>query len=416
MRDSKFESLNEIPEVMMKKWQQIVNLVASYIDIPTVLIMRKAENQMEVAVASESEFNPYNVGDREDMAGLYCEAVIKSQKKLLIPNALKDKKWDRNPDIKLGLISYLGYPLNYPNGEPFGTFCILDFKENYFGEKAETLLMQFREMIEADLSNHQYYKKEKSKLETTITKQLGLLLKEKKRAEGSDRLKNLFLSNISHEIRTPMNAIVGFSELLDDSELSESVRKVYIDGLRTSTQKLLDIVEGILSVATKLDKSVQKIQIEEFYLKDFLSQFVSLCEPIAEEKNLSFRLNTDLVEKSAAIKADKEILDVVLKELLENAFKFTSSGFVELGASVGEDEVEMYVKDTGLGVEKENQERIFDQFLQEQEELAKRKGGLGIGLSMAREKIRLLGGNLTLQSEKGKGATFSIKLPIIDNF
>ncbi|TLX75587.1 PAS domain S-box protein [Labilibacter sediminis] len=153
------------------KWQKIVDLIAKIIMVPAALIMYTDNEYMEVLVTSRSKNNPYHVGDKEKWHGLYCETVIKSQKELLIPNALKDKAWDKNPDIKLGMISYLGYPINYPDNKHFGTICVLDLKENNYSDKHRELLVQFRDVIENDLMFMHGFRTQKEKLNQQIIQQ-----------------------------------------------------------------------------------------------------------------------------------------------------------------------------------------------------------------------------------------------------
>jgi len=145
-------SFKKIPDGFIKKWQEIADLIANIMDLPAALIMKTEKEFMEVFTSSNTENNPYNVGDKEHWHGLYCETVIKTQKKLSIPNALKDKNWDKNPDIKLGMIAYLGFPINFPDQKPFGTLCVLDTKERHFNDVNENLLLQFKKVIELDLA------------------------------------------------------------------------------------------------------------------------------------------------------------------------------------------------------------------------------------------------------------------------
>ncbi|MBN2566434.1 MAG: GAF domain-containing protein [Candidatus Eisenbacteria bacterium] len=141
-----------VPDEIVGKWQQVVNTIAELLHVPAALIMRVDPPHIEVFRASESPGNPYEVGAREHLRGLYCETVIEKRDRLLIPNALKDEKWKHNPDIKLGMTAYLGFPLIWPNGEVFGTVCALDSRENAFGGVHERLLSQFRDLIEGHLA------------------------------------------------------------------------------------------------------------------------------------------------------------------------------------------------------------------------------------------------------------------------
>ena len=143
----------EIPEPYVKHWQNIVDMTAELIGIPAALIMRVKHLEIEVFVASRGKDNPYHAGDRELLkdSGLYCETVLKTRKKLLIPNALADEKWKNNPDVKKNLISYLGFPILLPDQRPFGTICVLDFKENAYTETFENLILNFRDLIQSQL-------------------------------------------------------------------------------------------------------------------------------------------------------------------------------------------------------------------------------------------------------------------------
>ncbi|MFX1487202.1 MAG: GAF domain-containing protein [Promethearchaeota archaeon] len=144
----------EIPKDILNRWQNIVDILADLLGIPSALIMRLVETDIEVFVSSKSQGNPYNPGNREHFlgSGLYCETVIGSNDKLLVPNALKNEKWKNNPDIKLNMISYLGFPILFPDGRPFGTICVLDNKENAYSDTYENLIINFRDIIQSQLA------------------------------------------------------------------------------------------------------------------------------------------------------------------------------------------------------------------------------------------------------------------------
>ncbi|MDY6879513.1 MAG: sigma 54-interacting transcriptional regulator [Desulfatiglans sp.] len=142
----------EIPASIIENWQSIVESMAEIIGVPSALIMRVDQPFIRVFSSNRSPANPYIEGEAERLTGLYCEEVIRSRNKLLVPNALKDRKWDKNPDIKLGMISYLGFPIFWPDGKVFGTICILDSKENSYSDKIESLMSRFKDLIEAHLA------------------------------------------------------------------------------------------------------------------------------------------------------------------------------------------------------------------------------------------------------------------------
>ena len=144
----------EIPSEIVTNWQTIVDVVAKLVNVPAALIMRYAAPDIEVFTSSESIGNPYKAGDREvfENSGLYCETVIKTNAQLLIPDALSDENWKTNPDVKLNMISYLGVPISLPDSSPFGTICVLDNKPNHYSPSYQTLILQFRDLIESHLS------------------------------------------------------------------------------------------------------------------------------------------------------------------------------------------------------------------------------------------------------------------------
>ena len=151
MMDEEFDMI--MPEDILGQWQDIVNILAEIVDIPAALIMRVRDSDIEVFVSSKSEGNPYHPGDKEHLwgSGLYCETVIKTQEKLLVPDAMADEKWKNNPDIKLNMVSYLGFPLRAPNKKPFGTICVLDSNRNEYSITIERLMMKLRDLIESHL-------------------------------------------------------------------------------------------------------------------------------------------------------------------------------------------------------------------------------------------------------------------------
>ncbi len=248
-------------------------------------------------------------------------------------------------------------------------------------------------------------------LEQENKQQQAALIRAKEKAERSDRLKTEFLHNMSHEIRTPMNAIVGFTNLLKDDELSREDRNYFIDIIQDSSAQLMRIIDDILEISALETKHV-RIMYQSLNLNKFLLQIYSVFKPQAEKKGLELKLERGLPDAEAVIISDESKLLKIINNLLENAVKFTETGRIEFGYKlVNNSNLEIYVKDTGIGVAKEMHEKIFERFSQEKSELSEKIGGLGLGLSIVKENVELLGGTLKFNSEKNKGTTFIIKLP-----
>src|SRR5512132_2884520 len=162
-------STAEVPFETIQKWQEIVNIIAEIIHVPSALVMKVEPPNIKVFVSSESHSNPYEHNELAPLnTGLYCETVMKTRQSLLVPDALRDKEWKSNPDIKLGMISYLGVPISWPDGEIFGTICVLDKKSNEYSELYLKLLLQWRDVLQADLRSVAKQHRELEKSEAKI--------------------------------------------------------------------------------------------------------------------------------------------------------------------------------------------------------------------------------------------------------
>jgi len=235
-----------------------------------------------------------------------------------------------------------------------------------------------------------------------------------KKAEESDQLKTEFIHNMSHEIRTPLNGILGFSELLNNSNLSKKELKEHIDVIQSSGDQLTHIIDDILEIST-LETKQAKVVESQFCLNEILLKQFSIFDIKAKEKKISLILKNKISDNESNIISDKAKLTKIVANLLENAVKFTSEGSIELGCFLRNQKIEIYIKDTGIGIKPESQKTIFDRFAQEEKELSKNVGGLGLGLSIVKENIKLMGGEITLISKKGKGSTFTATIPYKTN-
>jgi len=232
----------------------------------------------------------------------------------------------------------------------------------------------------------------------------------KERAEESDRLKTEFLNNMSHEIRTPMNGILGFADLLRKPNTTPEKREQFISIIQSSGNQLLRVIDDILEISRLGTKQVQPNN-KEICLNDILLDLFSVFDLKAKEQQIPLYLKKELSDTQSTIYTDETKLQKILSNLLENALKFTNKGFVELGYYLKNNRLEIYVKDTGIGIERSKHDIIFNRFSQADKGLSRKFGGLGLGLSIAKENAELLGGEICIKSEEGKGAIFIVKIP-----
>lgn len=230
----------QVTTEFLQKWQEMTDLLAALINVPAVLIMRYEQSTLEVFLSSNSPGNPYYVGEKSHWSGLYCKTVIESGEYLMIPNALKDPLWENNPDIQLGMIAYLGYPVNYPDGTTFGTLCVLDRKETYFSEQTVNLLRHFRNTIQTDLS-------------VLLNRQLSVV------ALDSKLIKSEVLSHSIHEkssAATEFHSDAFFYYLY--SHISDSI--FYID---STTQRFVAANKAAQEIYGYTEEEFTKLTLED---------------------------------------------------------------------------------------------------------------------------------------------------------
>lgn len=236
------------------------------------------------------------------------------------------------------------------------------------------------------------------------------LIIEKEKAEEANRLKTEFLHNMSHEVRTPMNGIIGFSQMLNNENASMEEKESYIKIIQENAYRLLHIIDDILEIS-RLQANQVEVNNESFCVNALLYELYSAFKARILEKNVSFKVKNNLEDDNSYIITDKEKINKILINLLNNALKFTSSGDIEIGYILKEKDIVFYVKDTGIGILPDKINEIFDRFSQEEKALSRKTEGLGLGLPIARELAHLLGGTLTVESEKGRGSTFYLTVP-----
>lgn len=234
------------------------------------------------------------------------------------------------------------------------------------------------------------------------------IIKQKERAEAANVAKNEFLMKISHELRTPMNGIMGSADLFSFSELNDE-QKIYLSMLYNSSQRMMSLISNLLEF-TMIDVKDEQKKYVSFSLEELIKEILNHQKPLALKKNLpiSYEINSDV---QTIIYSDRARLKLILLNLVNNAIKFTKKGSVFIKISRDNKMIRFDVKDTGIGINKQNQQKIFDCFTQEDSSMTRQFEGLGVGLYLSRLFARRLKGDLTVQSIPKKGSIFSLRLP-----
>lgn len=249
----------------------------------------------------------------------------------------------------------------------------------------------------------------------TDRKQKEKELKEAKaKAEQSDQLKSAFLANMSHEIRTPMNGILGFTELMSQSELTGEEQKHYSEIINKCCNKLLRIINDIIDIS-KIEAGMVEIKPIKTDLNDQLHLIYQFFKHEAESKGLKFYVHYGLVNERAIIKTDQDKLYSIVTNLVKNAIKYSHKGQIDFGYSSleknGKSMLQFYVKDTGIGIPVERQQSVFERFVQADLEDRNAYQGSGLGLSIAKAYVEMLEGTIWVDSVEGFGSTFYFTIP-----
>ena len=381
------DSKPEIIDSTISKWQTLIDTLAKVVNVPSGLIMRLNKDNIEVFLKSNSDGNPYEKNEKAELKyGLYCETVIGTQKQLIVPDATKSTVWSKNnPDVDINMISYLGVPLNWPDGECFGTVCILDNKENFYSKEFIDLINQIKLHIELDLQ---------------------LLLSNLELKELNE-VKTKFMSLISHDVRGNIGTLHQFLQLIstdfdsfDKTELKNSL--ISLSQLSSTSFNTLDnLLKWSKNDLVKLKPDIGPVHIHKI-VEELLSFF-----------NYALRLKSIKVNKSfyseqVIIQTDKNMITAILRNIISNAIKYNKKGG-ELTIKIVLENKKHYItiQDTGVGIPKTDFDKLF-KYNMKQPISAGSESSSGIGLLLVKEFIDKIGATISVESTIDKGTKFII--------
>lgn len=310
-----------ISPTIMGKWQHIVDLAAKAINVPAGLIMRLNPENMEVCISSRSEGNPYQPMEKEQLGlGLYCETVVATRDALHVPDALADDKWKDNPDVKLDMISYLGMPLKWPDGEVFGTICVLDNETHTYSDTHIELLAHFRLSVETDLQ----------------------MLLEREHLKRLSVEKDLHLREAHHRIKNHLNMITGVLQIAADKKVSS----------QAAVEALIEDIGSRIRAIASLHSHIAMAEGAQVSLEDFL---LTVAETIIDSiaiKDISLHI------EASPLDVDRPTFfhcGILISELITNAVKhaFDNTDNPEISITLEEKDEDSFLlrfKDNGCGL------------------------------------------------------------------
>ncbi|WP_426485375.1 ATP-binding protein [Flavobacterium sp. 2] len=328
----------------------------------------------------------------------FCKYTIMESKMIEINDTFLNDRFKDDPNVTGGfkVRFYAGVPLTTPDGFNIGTICAIDHVTKTLDENQRNALSIVAKHVINQLE--------------VRTKNIELAA-QKKIAERAVLAKDSFLANMSHEIRTPLNAIIGFTDLLAQTELDETQRD-YIESVQIAGENLLLIVNDILDLS-KMESGNLTIDSEPFNLKKTLKHVYNLLK-VKAHKDVEFNLFLDADMPDMVI-GDQGRLNQILVNLIGNALKFTHDGDVTVSVKKVEETEDHYllrfsVKDTGIGIPEDKLNSIFERFTQAEESTTRRFGGTGLGLNIVKQLIELQKSEIQVKSKEGRGSEFSFVL------
>ena len=350
----------------MKKWQSTIDLLAEIFKAPAAFIVQRGKGGFQVAIASAQESNPYDAGGLiPEETNIFCKKVVTDREPLYVPDATQDCFWDTNPEVRDdGFKSYYGMPIYWPDGDAFGTICVMDFEVSNYSEDYKSILRHFRDVIELDLV----------RVEQTII-----------REQAS--------AAINHDLRTPLNAIMGYAEAITNEiqgPVGNEKYKDFAENILKSSQHLLTLVDNMFDLSILHGYQIV-LEESDIYLCDLLKDASSMVRPQMKAKNIRFEID----EKTSPIhmSGDAVRLKQLFLNLLNNAMKFThSGGSVTVSMEITDDNIEVIVSDTGVGMSENDMTRISEPIPSLQRKGTAGERGTGLGLSIVQGFANLHGG------------------------
>jgi signal transduction histidine kinase/HAMP domain-containing protein len=357
-------------------------------DVYTIAVSYGASDEFKTFMKE----HPIHASGRETLVG----RVVLERRPVHIPDVLSDPDYKWSEAQKAGgYRTLLGVPM-LREGMPIGVIVIWRERVEAFTDKQIALVTTFADQAVIAIENVRLFQEIQDKNE---------------QLEAANKHKSQFLANVSHELRTPLNSIIGFTRLVlrkTEGQI-EKLQKDNLQKVLISSEHLLNLINGLLDLA-KIEAGRMEAYVESFKLDEVMRMTIATVEPLLKDGRV--KLVTEIAPDIPTLKTDRDKLKQSVLNLLSNAVKFTEKGEIKVAAWRDNGSLKLTVSDTGIGMKKEALDLIFEEFRQADMSSTRRYGGTGLGLAIVRRFINLMGGEIVVESEEGKGSKFTITLPM----
>lgn len=382
----------DVASVFEEKLEFVLQLGCDMLQMDSGIISHIQKNSYRI-ICAQPEGDDVSIGSVFPLNDTFCQIPFKLSHAVAYPK-IKGTDLEQIPPHKnMGINSYMSSPYAV-FAKNYGTVCFFSKQER---SEFTTMEMQLLQTISQWVSYA---------IESNLVEQR--LRNTHEQLKFASSIKDEFLANMSHELRTPMNGILGMCDLLEMSEITSDEQKEHITSLRSSANDLLVIINDILDI-DKLEKGQLTLHPNPFNLPDLVERQAQEYQMQAKHKDLKFILHRG---PNVTLYGDSARIGKIMSTLLSNAVKFTQKGHIEFKVSYQQKQLIIEVTDTGIGIDEQQLERIFDAFQQEDSSSTRVYGGLGIGLSICKHIVHKMAGSLQVKSQKSEGSTFKVILPL----
>ena len=378
----------------------LVESAARLCEADTGIIRRREGDTYPLAATfgltrqQREHFASYSI--KPDRTSVFGRAILE-RRTVHVPDVLADSEYDR-PQLQsfVSVRTGLAVPL-VREGTVVGVFTLQRKEQRPFSDKQVELVTTFADQAVIAIENVRLF-------DEIQDKSLQL--------EVASQHKSQFLANMSHELRTPLNAILGYTELMADGAYGEPSEKMLgiLKRLEANGKHLLGLINDVLDLS-KIEAGQLVLELSDYCIQDIAQTVRSTLEPLAADKKLGFKV--EVAPQLPPGRGDGRRLTQVLINLVGNAIKFTDAGEVAIKAEAHNGSFHVSVRDTGPGISSADQARLFQEFQQADNAITKKKGGTGLGLAISKRIIEMHGGRICVESQPGRGSTFTFTLPVI---